>query len=105
MGNSRQRVRTASLNLGNTPVMVIQVPSYVVHNPAEANRLSSDYALAFPDASIILVGLSSGGPAYFGDRRLTSLLRRVPKFHIHWQDRQLPEAQPKPKIENKDRRY
>lgn len=81
-----KKIRAALLSLGGTAVAVVQVPSYVVHNNTEANRLISRYGQMFPGASIVLAALTGNRPNYYGVPSLIAALRRTPPFHIHWRD-------------------
>ena len=81
-----KRFRAATISLAGVTATVVQVPSYVVHNPAEANRLSSVYGAQFPGSVIILAAMAGPRPIYFGNRNLIAVLRRAPSFRMPWQD-------------------
>ena len=92
MGGTARQFRAATLTLNGRTVTIVQVASYSVHNPVEAQRLHREFSSQFPEHEIVLAGMAVPKTLYFGDPQLVATLRRLPSFRIHWQEHRMNEG-------------
>jgi len=93
----QKRTHLAFLNFNGATALLVQVPSFVIHNAPEANRYVAEYSAAFPDAAtVILTGMAGPRPTYFGDPHYIRQLRQLPQFRIHWQEHTRSDEPAKP---------
>ena len=77
-------IRVAKVEIGRNQIAVIQVPSFALYNPQEADRLTQEYSELLPEHTIVLMGMTGLKKTYFGEPELTEVLLRTPHQRFPW---------------------